>query len=98
MKQDSIGILSHHPNRKLASIFRALYKDLILQIRHFEKCVVSGIVYDVKAGNENEILVRMNCIVMGNLAKKSDSLDERGICGRIVFAEKSRHIPIYSWY
>jgi hypothetical protein len=43
LKHDSIGVLSHHPNRQLASIVRGLYQDLIIELSHFEKCIVAGL-------------------------------------------------------
>jgi hypothetical protein len=88
IKHDSIGTLAHHPNRQLASIIRQLYQDLILQLSHFEKCIVSGLCYDIQTFEDNTILVRLNCCAMGTFAKVT-LVEDKCISGHIVFAEQS---------
>lgn len=80
-----MNVSTHHPNRQLSSIIRSVYHELITQLAHFEKCIVTGLVYDIRTYEENELLVRMNCTVVGSFRKG----DGKCISGQIVFAEKS---------
>ena len=79
LKCGSIGTLTHHPNRQLSSIFRSLYQDVIEQISVFEKCVVSGINYDVQVIDDYSILIRLDAVAVGHfhqdLRRKSSSVE-----------------------
>ncbi|OAJ36509.1 hypothetical protein BDV3_001140 [Batrachochytrium dendrobatidis] len=69
VKQGTINAVSHHPNRQLAGIFRALHQELQYQVAYFSPCYVTGIKYNVQLPKEQGVQVTLQAMVIGGLPK-----------------------------
>lgn len=65
VKEGTISVLSHHPNRQLSAIIRELYDELRLHLLHFKQCVVMGIRYDIQLQKDSALHIRLLALVIG---------------------------------
>jgi hypothetical protein len=72
VKEGTISVVSHHPNRQLAAIFRELYEELQLSLSFFKSCLVTGIRYDIQLPHENEVHVRLTAMAIGQYADEAE--------------------------
>ena len=60
----SISMITHHPNRQLAAIFRSLYDELRFRLLRHVPYVVAGVRYDVQLPRMYEVQVRLSAVVL----------------------------------
>jgi hypothetical protein len=66
VKQSSI-VVSHHPNRQLAMIFKSMYQELAQQVSFFSPCSISGLAYSVDIPKDTIVQVYLTAMVHGKL-------------------------------
>jgi uncharacterized protein YbjQ (UPF0145 family) len=67
---------THHPNRQLAKVFKAMYQELKFQMSYMAPCSVTGVSYSVEVTKSNCVMIYMNCVVTGNMVLDAELLDE----------------------
>ncbi|KAF9203563.1 hypothetical protein BGZ49_006276 [Haplosporangium sp. Z 27] len=78
VKQGHINIISHHPNRQLAALFRSIYEDLRFRLSYFTDCVLAGITYNIQLPRLNEVQIQLTAVALGQ-QRQSDGLEPLGI-------------------
>ncbi|KAF9355095.1 hypothetical protein BGX26_007000 [Mortierella sp. AD094] len=78
VKQGHINIISHHPNRQLAALFRSIYEDLRFRLSYFTDCVLAGITYNIQLPRSNEVQIQLTAVALGQ-QRQTDGLEPLGI-------------------
>jgi len=65
VKQGHINMISHHPNRQLAALFRSIYEDLRFRLSYFTDCVLAGITYNIQIPRANEVQIQLTAVALG---------------------------------
>ncbi|KAG0267474.1 hypothetical protein BG011_004508 [Mortierella polycephala] len=78
VKQGHINIISHHPNRQLAALFRSIYEDLRFRLSYFTDCVLAGISYNIQLPRANEVQIQLTAVALGQ-QRQADSLEPLGV-------------------
>ena len=65
VKQGTISMVSHHPNRQLAAIFRDLYDELRFFLRHFFPCTVIGLEVEVQIPRHQDVRISVTGMAIG---------------------------------
>ncbi|KAG0045955.1 hypothetical protein BGZ83_008829 [Gryganskiella cystojenkinii] len=78
VKQGHINIVSHHPNRQLAALFRSIYEDLRFRLSYFTDCVLAGITYNIQLPRANEVQIQLTAVALGQ-QRQVDSLEPLGV-------------------
>ncbi|KAF9925777.1 hypothetical protein FBU30_004483 [Linnemannia zychae] len=78
IKQGNINMISHHPNRQLAALFRSIYEDLRFRLSYFTDCVLAGISYNIQLPRANEVQIQLTAVALGQ-QRQIDSLEPLGI-------------------
>ncbi|GJJ78451.1 hypothetical protein EMPS_10810 [Entomortierella parvispora] len=78
VKQGHINIVSHHPNRQLAALFRSIYEDLRFRLSYFTDCVLAGITYNIQLPRANEVQIQLTAVALGQ-QRQLDSLEPLGV-------------------
>ncbi|KAG0357353.1 hypothetical protein BG005_003630 [Podila minutissima] len=78
IKQGHINMISHHPNRQLAALFRSIYEDLRFRLSYFTDCVLAGISYNIQLPRANEVQIQLTAVALGQ-QRPVDSLEPLGV-------------------
>ncbi|KAF8930415.1 hypothetical protein EDD21DRAFT_400873 [Dissophora ornata] len=78
VKQGHINMISHHPNRQLAALFRSIYEDLRFRLSYFTDCVLAGITYNIQLPRSNEVQIQLTAVALGQ-QRQTDALEPLGI-------------------
>lgn len=78
VKQGHINMISHHPNRQLAALFRSIYEDLRFRLSYFTDCVLAGISYNIQLPRANEVQIQLTAVALGQ-QRPVDSLEPLGV-------------------
>ncbi|KAG0199152.1 hypothetical protein BGX28_007528 [Mortierella sp. GBA30] len=78
VKQGHINMISHHPNRQLAALFRSIYEDLRFRLSYFTDCVLAGITYNIQLPRANEVQIQLTAVALGQ-QRQADSLEPLGV-------------------
>ncbi|KAI8363778.1 hypothetical protein B0O80DRAFT_434478 [Mortierella sp. GBAus27b] len=78
VKQGSINMISHHPNRQLAALFRSIYEDLRFRLSYFTDCVLAGITYYIQIPRANEVQIQLTAVALGQ-QRLMDALQPLGV-------------------
>ncbi|KAF9989689.1 hypothetical protein BGZ75_005368 [Mortierella antarctica] len=78
VKQGHINLISHHPNRQLAALFRSIYEDLRFRLSYFTDCVLAGITYNIQLPRANEVQIQLTAVALGQ-QRQEDSFEPLGV-------------------
>jgi uncharacterized protein YbjQ (UPF0145 family) len=78
IKQGHINMISHHPNRQLAALFRSIYEDLRFRLSYFTDCVLAGITYNIQLPRANEVQIQLTAVALGQ-QRQMDTLEPLGV-------------------
>ncbi|KAG0369375.1 hypothetical protein BC939DRAFT_466104 [Gamsiella multidivaricata] len=78
VKQGHINMISHHPNRQLAALFRSIYEDLRFRLSYFTDCVLAGITYNIQLPRSNEVQIQLTAVALGQ-QRQTDALEPLGV-------------------
>ncbi|KAI1310514.1 hypothetical protein EDD11_003719 [Mortierella claussenii] len=78
VKQGHINMISHHPNRQLAALFRSIYEDLRFRLSYFTDCVLAGISYNIQLPRSNEVQIQLTAVALGQ-QRQTDSQEPLGV-------------------
>ncbi|KAG0374540.1 hypothetical protein BGX24_010268 [Mortierella sp. AD032] len=78
IKQGNINMISHHPNRQLAALFRSIYEDLRFRLSYFTDCVLAGITYNIQLPRANEVQIQLTAVALGQ-QRQMDTLEPLGV-------------------
>ncbi|KAF9918664.1 hypothetical protein BX616_006910 [Lobosporangium transversale] len=78
VKQGHINMISHHPNRQLAALFRSIYEDLRFRLSYFTDCVLAGISYHIQLPRANEVQIQLTGVALGQ-QRQADALEPLGV-------------------
>ncbi|KAF9287314.1 hypothetical protein BGZ68_001974 [Mortierella alpina] len=78
VKQGHINMISHHPNRQLAALFRSIYEDLRFRLSYFTDCVLAGITYNIQLPRANEVQIQLTAVALGQ-QRQADSFEPLGV-------------------
>ncbi|KAG0293774.1 hypothetical protein BGZ98_002044 [Dissophora globulifera] len=78
VKQGHINMISHHPNRQLAALFRSIYEDLRFRLSYFTDCVLAGISYNIQLPRSNEVQIQLTAVALGQ-QRLTDASEPLGV-------------------
>ncbi|KAF9127476.1 hypothetical protein BGW39_005843 [Mortierella sp. 14UC] len=78
IKQGHINMISHHPNRQLAALFRSIYEDLRFRLSYFTDCVLAGITYNIQLPRANEVQIQLTAVALGQ-QRQMDTVEPLGV-------------------
>lgn len=73
VRQGTITLASHHPNRQLAALFREIYEELEFRLSYFQPCVLLGIEHDVQVVRDYEVWIRLTASAIGQAVHLPES-------------------------
>ncbi|KND04384.1 uncharacterized protein SPPG_00115 [Spizellomyces punctatus DAOM BR117] len=93
VKHAAISVVSHHPNRQLADIFKNLYQELVFQLAYFKPCIVGGLNYDVQLIKDNEIQIALTGIALGQIVQQGDPVDVQASNESFALGDSLKKVP-----
>ncbi|KAJ3333792.1 hypothetical protein HDU76_003606 [Blyttiomyces sp. JEL0837] len=75
IRQGTISMASHHPNRQLASLFNSIYEELQFQLWYISPCIVVGVDYDIQLLKTSDVQIRLTAVALG-IIQREDQIDD----------------------
>ncbi|KAJ3037922.1 hypothetical protein HDV00_001200 [Rhizophlyctis rosea] len=76
VKQSTISLTSHHPNRQLASVIKSIYLALQLHLSYFSPCILAGVSYDIQLPKDTTVQVSMTAVALGQMLPQPEEDDD----------------------